>query len=516
MNTRRQSGFLAILAILLIVVGAAVAATAAYQFSKGSLNAASHLNSSQAFYVAQAGLENAKHSILSGTSCAGYTSSNIIGNGAYIVTGTTNVVQSSLNGVLSLVSNTIPLTSTSGFASRGVVQIDGELITYNSISGNNLMNAVRGINVSSILTHVLGVPVVQNQCTLTSVGAVPNLANPLGKRTLQEVIYSNGIGVGSGNYICPLAAVGNIYLGTLFAGITKVINAFVAPSSSNLVGSTICSGGTVTLNSYDSNGFHGGFTGCGNGSGGFQNLSSDSSGILSDISQHLSSLTASTMFGQYFSQSKATVQAAANQSYNANNINGVSGKTIWVNGNLTLDANKGNSSDNWGAQDNQDNGQGNNICGGWWHIWSNWNNFSSSGGGYVIGTLTNPVILIVNGNLTLGGNVTINGLVYVTGNIITENPSSFGFGGFLGWLLGGIWSNGWGWSWNGWNGNNGNGWTTNHIFVNGAMASEGTITLSGDNTIYYNPYVLTLLTNLNSNFSTAYVANPALLQELFS
>lgn len=59
----------------------------------------------------------------------------------------------------------------------------------------------------------------------------------------------------------------------------------------------------------------------------------------------------------------------------------------------------------------------------------NWINSSVTiAGNYTIGTPSNPVLLIINGNFTAAGTITINGLVYVTGMTTMSGNATFNGG----------------------------------------------------------------------------------------
>lgn len=148
-------------------------------------------------------------------------------------------------------------------------------------------------------------------------------------------------------------------------------------SISNLTSSqTVASGGTVAFG--------------GNGStytsGGQQ---SDAGGILADVTQNvgaLSSATTNDFFASYFgTTSTSAVRSQANYSYSSNSsanysstLNGIQGAMIWI------DANNGST--------------------------------ASLSGNTVIGSASNPVLLIVNGSFSISGNVTVYGMVFVLGD----------------------------------------------------------------------------------------------------
>jgi hypothetical protein len=58
-----------------------------------------------------------------------------------------------LSADISAATNSIPLTSTSGFPESGRIKIDSEIITYAGLSGNNLIGCIRGVNGTSAATH---------------------------------------------------------------------------------------------------------------------------------------------------------------------------------------------------------------------------------------------------------------------------------------------------------------------------------------------------------------------------
>lgn len=119
--------------------------------------------------------------------------------------------------------------------------------------------------------------------------------------------------------------------------------------------------------------------------------SSNSSSIKSDVSQNNASFASATpeaFFMRFFGAASASVKAAANHYYsNASNtnynatLNGKTSATIWIDQSggtrATIDSNT------------------------------------------IIGSLANPVLLVVNGDLTIQGNAQIFGYIYVTGNLQT-------------------------------------------------------------------------------------------------
>lgn len=143
--------------------------------------------------------------------------------------------------------------------------------------------------------------------------------------------------------------------------------------ANTVTGKTIWSGGNVSLSGSA-------------GTVGAGGVTSSRSGLNSDVIDNdagLSSLTNDAFFSGFFGASKATTQANANVTYTNNAdtnysalLNGVTGKTIWI---------------------NQTGGE------------------ARLSGNATIGSPTAPVVLIVNGPFKANGTTTIYGMVYVIG-----------------------------------------------------------------------------------------------------
>lgn len=288
---KNQQGFLSIIAIILVVIVGLIGSAAAYQLVGDTRQAGNSLHSSQAYYVAQSGVDYAKHFFAANTASCGASFNNVSFPGAK---GTFSVT-SSLNNV----------------------------------------------------TH---------DCTLISTAGVPDLTNPISKRTLQAVLSSSGISTSS------LVASGDVSL----KGNITINNLFVSSNSPNYDGSTILSGGTVK------------FTG-GSAITAVSDLSpsSNTSQQNADVVSGDTTLGAATLFNQFFSGTKATTAAAATLVTSDSQLQ-------------TLPAPNGMYYANPAF------------------------NLNSN---YTVGTAANPVIVIVNGDITINGNVTINGLLYVIGNL---------------------------------------------------------------------------------------------------
>ena len=430
----RQAGFLIIVAILVVVIVAFVAVTATYQFAGDSLSSFTHLRSAQAFHISQAGIEQAKHDIVtSGNTCSGYNSGVVSfsaggGSGQYQVTGTINSAASTLNGALSNSATSITLASTAGFTNSGTggAEIDSEIISYTGVNGNTLTGVVRGINGTAAVAHTSGANVQQNECFLTSTAGTPTIGSPNGKRILKALIIGTSFGFNiGGNLVVPsMASSGNFSL----QGNPTVANPSVNIGGPGYPGANILSAGTLstTGNSWQTT-----------VSGGTVS-SSGPTGVNPDIQTSSSLFDSSTIFAQYFNQTPAQMRANAisNGTFHAagSSINGLTGQVIWYDGDLTL------------------------------------------GGSTSVGTAASPVLLIVNGKLTMKGNDSITGFVFVLGasEAASGTPQ-----------------------------------------LTGAIAGVGDMSLKGNPTVTLSQSVLTLVNQISGGTNVKYSNNSVILQENF-
>jgi Tfp pilus assembly protein PilX len=194
-----QRGYLMMLAVVMIVIVGFIGAAISNMFFSSTLSTTAHYQSDSALYLAESGLEHATHKLLEPTvanrlTCVGYNTTpltNTLGSGAYSVTsvGSPNYVSSptTLSSSLTAATTTsIPVVSTANYQIAGRIMIDSELINYNSISGTSFNNVTRGVDGTSAATHVSGTVVGQYQCNLTSIGGIPNVTTPVGKRSVND------------------------------------------------------------------------------------------------------------------------------------------------------------------------------------------------------------------------------------------------------------------------------------------------------------------------------------------
>ncbi|MBI4357080.1 MAG: hypothetical protein HY559_04315 [Gammaproteobacteria bacterium] len=202
------SGFFTLTLVVLIIIMALVGTVTAYLFTTGSRSATHRLLSTQAFYIAEAGLERAVFALLSPHvtstdaltkrySCSTAAFSNqAFGEGVFTVTNAgTNDSVASLTTALTSTAVIIPVSTLSGLSAQGRVLIDQESMDYAatstsvSVCGTQpcLTGVVRGQDSTLASTHASGAAVAQYQCTgVQSTGGVPDLTSPVGKRIVKR------------------------------------------------------------------------------------------------------------------------------------------------------------------------------------------------------------------------------------------------------------------------------------------------------------------------------------------
>lgn len=207
MAARAQRGFLLVVAAILIAVAAVMAAVILTLSAGGSGMSVKHLTSAQAFYAAEAGLEQGLYERNRNTwDCSTPAShTGTVGSGgaqaSYSVTCTLyNPTSSTVPaGGVNATSSVIPLSGNPSsaptlYAPFGRVRIGYETIYYSAIgtaaecsaAGYTycLVGAQRGVEGSAANSHSAGAAVSQNQYIVTSVGSGQDSA----QRTLSAAI----------------------------------------------------------------------------------------------------------------------------------------------------------------------------------------------------------------------------------------------------------------------------------------------------------------------------------------
>ncbi|MEX2163356.1 MAG: hypothetical protein WD823_03835 [Sulfuricaulis sp.] len=224
---RHQRGFLLIMAVVLIVIAALVLSVMVFLTGTGNQASVRHLDSKQALFIADTGLERGVRALLSPVlserlNCTAVTgdvnlTDVVFGNGRFTVTGgaaSYPAAPTTLKLAISATDRTIPVNSLTGYATAGRVLIGGETIDYSEVEAVDdavcggagrapcLVGAARGRDGTAAAAHAAGSPVGQYQCDLESEGNVPDPANARGNRVVnQGVQLQEGWAVGENGTI---------------------------------------------------------------------------------------------------------------------------------------------------------------------------------------------------------------------------------------------------------------------------------------------------------------------------
>lgn len=198
----RQRGFLLIVAVVLIAVAATMAVVIATLTAGSGQAGGGHVQSTQALFIAESGMERALNGFKSGTACGSLSYPNVsVGQGSFTATGTLyNPSSTTLSSNISATDTYIPVASVAGYATHGRITIGTEAINYTGTSASScgafaapcLTGVTRGVSGTTAAAHALGTSVPQNQCVIQSVGTVGNAM-----RTVERATSSTSGSVGA-------------------------------------------------------------------------------------------------------------------------------------------------------------------------------------------------------------------------------------------------------------------------------------------------------------------------------
>ncbi len=198
---RKQRGFFAIIAVLLIMMMGAMGVIIAYNLSSRASTGANEKSGFDAFYLAESGLEVAARLLIgsgvsSSATCATLTGDSRVTNASLLngtftataVGGALYTGSSTLSSSINASSSSITLASTVGFSAHGRVRIDSEAIDYAAISGNQLIGLARGAGGTTAASHTNGASVTESVCLVDVQAGIPSIASPSYQRELQMAV----------------------------------------------------------------------------------------------------------------------------------------------------------------------------------------------------------------------------------------------------------------------------------------------------------------------------------------
>ena len=133
----------------------------------------------EAHWIAEAGIQRAltyvsreDGSCTAITGAAQFTNVTL-GRGTFTVTATRYLPSpTTLSANITNTDTTITVGSTTGYAPRGRIAIDSELIAYTGTTATTFTGAKRGMDGTTAAAHTSGAAVSQLQCTISSTGTV--------------------------------------------------------------------------------------------------------------------------------------------------------------------------------------------------------------------------------------------------------------------------------------------------------------------------------------------------------
>ena len=246
LTMKRARGFLLVVAILVVVVVALAIAALGNMTSSDVRSSSAHAQSEQAYFAASSGAEYAAYLLRSGTNtCATLpaTSTAVGGAASFALSATANAPAGTTVGGAGVnnAATTIPAVSTAGYASHGLIIIDGEQILYTGTTAVSFTGATRGYGATPAASHLAAASILQNQCTVKVTGT---------SGTAQRVVESairNGPWVeyldgGSINITSASAAALGSIVTSLPAGDNLIIAAVTMQSTSAVTATQIVAG----------------------------------------------------------------------------------------------------------------------------------------------------------------------------------------------------------------------------------------------------------------------------------
>ncbi|AUH71953.1 hypothetical protein [Legionella sainthelensi] len=190
----KQSGFLMMVIAVLLVVIAGLATAFVSMIISGTNSSISTISANNAYDLAITGIENGSYQLSLGMCDNAWSTTILIpGQGEYQYNCSQDQASTTITSSLSISSSSIPLASIANFETFGAISIDSEIIYYDGINGNTLLNARRGQNGTIAASHFAGAVVNQSQYIINSQGGAPSLYTPNGQVMLtQAVLLAKG------------------------------------------------------------------------------------------------------------------------------------------------------------------------------------------------------------------------------------------------------------------------------------------------------------------------------------
>jgi hypothetical protein len=184
---KRQQGFLAIAAIVIIILFGLISAGLVHMFMSGTESSSHTRAGNESYNLANAGIEAGIYNLKSTGVCSASVTTVVANTGTYTYNCASYSVSTTLAAPITAGATSITLTNAAAFAELGTITIGTETMYYNSKSGNTL-TVRRGQSGTTAQAASAGAAVIQNQYLITAEGYSPNQTQTLGKTTLKQAL----------------------------------------------------------------------------------------------------------------------------------------------------------------------------------------------------------------------------------------------------------------------------------------------------------------------------------------
>ena len=178
-HVRNEKGVTVIAAVATLMVLSLMGTVVVSLVGIENYSAVHQAQTLEAYWIAEAGVQRAltyvsreDGSCTAITGAAQFTNVTL-GRGTFTVTATRYLPSpTTLSANITASDTTITVGSTTGFAPRGRIAIDSELIAYTGTTATTFTGAKRGMDGTTAAAHTSGASVSQLQCTISSTGTV--------------------------------------------------------------------------------------------------------------------------------------------------------------------------------------------------------------------------------------------------------------------------------------------------------------------------------------------------------
>jgi len=178
-NVRNEKGVTVIAAVATLMVLSLMGTVVVSLVGIENYSALHQAQTLEAHWIAEAGIQRAlTYMSREDGSCTAITGAapftNVtLGRGTFTVTATRYLPSpTTLSANITNTDTTITVGDTTGYAPRGRIAIDSELIAYTGTTATTFTGAKRGMDGTTAAAHSSGATVSQYQCTIVSTGTI--------------------------------------------------------------------------------------------------------------------------------------------------------------------------------------------------------------------------------------------------------------------------------------------------------------------------------------------------------